>query len=686
MRSTYTLSWRNLKQHPTRVTLSALGVALGVAMVVAADTIGAAVRSAGARVAQNQSTAGIVAAQLEAALGAVGLVILAAAGFVVFNAFAMSVAQRRHQIGALRSLGMTRRQVMALVLVEALITGGAGTVLGLVAGPLLGRGLVALLGETAGIAHTQGRPSLGGLALAGALGLGITLLSVLFPACMAARVSPLVALRGGTRSKKPGFQEKTRFLGWALIIVLALYLSLAPPAHWIEPPWDNRLTALFALAWLAGLALVLPALVGNLGRWARGPLSRLGGATGRLAADNLGRERRRVTLTVLTLASGLTMIVSVTGFLHLTFPATVRHFFRGHVSPHTWIALPFNVGGGWASWEMISELDLSTAHLTPQLERDLGDTLGGRATTMGAMARIIPQIAVVPGSFSFFVDASQVQRLDLFAFYAGDWARALPIMESGCGLLLTPGVAHRNGVWVYDTLALPGVEGPVPCTVAGLGNYVGFGVSVVSVAAARDFGLDPLGGRMVRFVQPLPDVDVDAFEADLADLAARHPEATLMDLDTTLEDLDELVEIFLTLLNGPLLLAILAAALGVVNTVMMSVSERRRELGLLRAVGTTRGQALAVVAGEAALMGLAGGALGLLAGAGLVVIRALVGGHHGLGISDLSPWSSAWAALRPALRNGLVGLVAAPLVCAGVACLPVRASLRSAVVEMVRKT
>jgi putative ABC transport system permease protein len=131
MRTTYALSWRNLKQHPTRATLGALGVALGVAMVVAADTIGAAVRSA-----QSQSTAGIVAAQLEAALGAVGLVILAAAGFF-FNAFAMSVTQRRRQIGALRSLGMTRRQVMALVLVEALLTGGVGTALGLVAAPLV---------------------------------------------------------------------------------------------------------------------------------------------------------------------------------------------------------------------------------------------------------------------------------------------------------------------------------------------------------------------------------------------------------------------------------------------------------------------------------------------------------------------------------------------------------------------
>jgi hypothetical protein len=139
--------------------LSALAVALGVMMTVAANVTGKAITTLGEAVDNSQSTAGILGAQLESWLGAVGLAIMAVAGFLVFNAFALSVPQRRQQIGALRALAMTRRRVMYLVLGEALLVGGMGTLLGLVAGPLLGRGLVVLLGELAHISYGESPPS-----------------------------------------------------------------------------------------------------------------------------------------------------------------------------------------------------------------------------------------------------------------------------------------------------------------------------------------------------------------------------------------------------------------------------------------------------------------------------------------------------------------------------------------------
>ena len=137
-----------------------------------------------------------------------------------------------------------------------------------------------------------------------------------------------------------------------------------------------------------------------------------------------------------------------------------------------------------------------------------------------------------------------------------------------------------------------------------------------------------------------------------------------------------MIDGMLAMLNGPLFLAVAAAALGVVNTTAISVTERRRELGLLRAVGATRKRAGLVVIGEAALIGLIGGAIGLIGGAGIVYIRVMSGDHSTWGQGDLDLWSLAWRVIRRATLNGLFGTVVAPLICAAGAWLPARSILR----------
>jgi putative ABC transport system permease protein len=209
------------------------------------------------------------------------------------------------------------------------------------------------------------------------------------------------------------------------------------------------------------------------------------------------------------------------------------------------------------------------------------------------------------------------------------------------------------------------------------------GTSIVSLAAAADLDADP-ERPFITIVQPLPTVNKEALRTDLDTLLTNYPDDSLIEIAPFFQDISEMVDNLQVMLNGMLLLAILAAALGVINTTMISVSERRRELGLLRAVGATRQQALAVVIGESALMGLIGGGLGLVAGAGLVVIFVAVNGGNMWGFSDLPLWSSAWTSIQLAILNGLVGLVAAPLVCAGAAWLPARPILRGSAIETMR--
>jgi hypothetical protein len=345
--------------------------------------------------------------------------------------------------------------------------------------------------------------------------------------------------------------------------------------------------------------------------------------------------------------------------------------------------LPSSPEGSLVNWEILSKWDLSTMRLTPEFMADLETTVSGRANLVRVPNVVIPELAIMSGMPSFVVDPVELRRAGLFTFTDGDWATAQPIMESGCGLLLMPRIARKHNVWLGDILTLSGVTGPVTCTVAGLGTSSFMGTSLVSLAAGADLGLQP-GQVFVTIVQPLSGVDRETLNADLNTLLVRYPNNSLIEVDTYFNDVSQMVDTLQLMLNGMLLLAILAAALGVINTTMISVSERQHELRLLRAIGATRRQVMTVVAGEAAFMGFIGGGLGLIAGVGLVAIFVGVNGGNMFGFSALPLWSSAWRSIQPAILNGIIGLLAAPLICATAAWLPARPILLRSIVGTIK--
>ncbi len=324
---------------------------------------------------------------------------------------------------------------------------------------------------------------------------------------------------------------------------------------------------------------------------------------------------------------------------------------------------------------------MDTIELPPELVAEIPRTVERRARIMDKWRfTIVPELSFFGSSyFSFVTDPYDVQQSGdvFFTFTEGDWKTAMPIMEEGCGVLVTPLVASRNGVSLGETFDITGADGPVACTVAGVGRtYVN--ASIISLAAKDELTVTK---PFMLHVVPWPGVDRADLKADLAALVARYPNAHLNEPEGMYEAQLQVMDALPDMLNALLLLAIVAGAMGVVNTTTMSVTERQRELGLLRAVGATRRQVTAIVAGEAALMGLIGGGLGLVAGAGIIVILAVTYGGNAWGTPDLDLWGAAWRSVQPALFNGLVGLVAAPFICAGAAWLPVQAILRGSAIE-----
>jgi len=676
----WTLMWRSLAQQRTRATLSVLAVLLGAAMTVGGDVLAGAIIGVVTRTEDLRAIGEGLWSQLDPMFKGVGVGLTLAAGFLVFNTFAMSITQRRQQIGLLRALGMTRAQIVRLVLAEAVFIGGLGVLLGVALGPVFGQGVIALIRSLDNPilnAFAPGAPSAFSFALATAAGLGVTLLAALVPARQAMRVSPLTALRAAEAAGLEHASGRLGLGGAALLLAVPAYLLLAPPALWLSPPANVWATVGFGAAWLAGVALLMPALVGGIGATARPLLARLGGAAGRLMADNVRRGRGRVLLTVATLAVSLTMIGGLTGFITFFLYESFGPQLEALRREDSWVTSVIRIEEGLAAYTEMDSMRVPQAAID-----EFSAAANGRAEVMPFKFVIVPELAFLGDAyFSFVLDPRQLRQADtlFIRFKEGGWETALPIMERGCGLLMTPAVAARNNVGLGDALTVTGADGPVACTVAGLGTTF-VGATLISNVVEDRFDS---GQPFSLFIQARPDADLPALEADLRGVAERHG----LSFDTMRQYSDlilQAMDTVPTLFNAFLLLAVVAAALGVVNTTLLSVTERRREFGQLRALGATRRQVRAVVVGEAALMGLLAGGVGLLAAAGLTLVFTAVYGGSSVGATAYDPWSALGRTLPGVLAIGLVGLITSPLVCALAAYLPANAVLRGAALETLK--
>jgi putative ABC transport system permease protein len=397
-------------------------------------------------------------------------------------------------------------------------------------------------------------------------------------------------------------------------------------------------------------------------------------------ADNLERERQRVMLTAITLAIGLTMIIGMTGITQFIFSNLVLDVISQRTERKTFAVIPFDISAGMAAFsEGVGNLEIPLPLLNAMESR-----LDGIADIGVLRIAAAPQLSppLFGSSFSYVIDPVHLQRTGdlIFTFSEGDWETAMPIMESGCGLLVAPAVAARYDAGIGDSITVQAVDGAIECIIAGLGASVGW-ASIISSHAGESFGVDMDAAPLQVAIVPRIGTDSTELENILDELTASYPDIHVVLMGEMVDQMSSMVDSLKASMNAILILAIFAAALGIINTTMMSVHERRHELGLLRAVGATRGQVRSVVMGEAALMGLVGAFLGLLAGCGMTIIFVVTYGGNSVGISDLALWPTALEVSQSALFVGVFGLFAAPLISAFAAWFPTRDILHGATVE-----
>lgn len=556
-------------------------------------------------------------ADFQATTALIAAIALFSGAFLIFNTLSMMLVERTRELGLLRAAGATRGQVTGYVLRQAFVLGVAGSVLGVALGSVLAIAVVAYV-------RTVGDVTLDGPTLpvsvfvpAFAVGVVVTLAAALEPARRAGRISPIEALR----ARSEGTMARRARLGWLVVVFVAV--AAAGLLVWPRGIGDTGVVrALVVYALLLVATLLLPLVLRPLTALAGRPFALLFRFEERLGRGSLNRDRSRAILTIGPLAVGLAAVVAL---------GTVGQ--NARASAGAWIV------------DVIPGDVLVTSIRPIPADEGIAATL---AETPG-VARVSPMATFDLALDGSRIDGAAVVGADLAAdgrlrFVAGDREAALAALDAGGAAIVPESLAVREGIVLDQVLDVATVDGTVlPLRVAGitertLPGRAGEAVLVGWADAVGQLGVAGADAFAVRFAADAPPT----VREDLAAAAA----ASALDV-VTLDQMQGAVEGELTrifgLFDALAWVAVLVAALGIVNTLAMNVIERVREIGVLRAAGMTRGQVWRSVVVEAGIVGLAGSLMGVATGLiiGFVMV-VLAGGRADL--AGTVPWAIVAAA------------------------------------------
>ena len=512
--------------------------------------------------------------------------------FVIWNTFNVLVAQRRREVALLRSVGATRRQVLGGIIVEALTIGLVSAFVGLLAGVGLASGIRALLGAVGMEVPTTSAAIEPRTVVAALLvGVVVTVIAAVVPAWSATRVAPVEALREATPTGGD-IGRLRRTVGWLLLVGgLGGLVACAVVGN------EAMLTALSTLVAFAGLVTAGPLLARAVARLAdRGRR----GSGWRLAARNIARAPRRSAATALALTIGLTVVCAVAVTASSAKDSVAESVNGGNRSDL--ILKPAGQGSG-----------ISPAVAGLLRERDDVD----RVVEMRySGARVQDSSTFIAG-----IDTDGLDEIADLGVESGS------LDDFGAGsMLLGAKQAKALKVGPGDDVTVTFPEtGEVTLRVAATFERDAL-VGSAYVVSMADFA-DNVTSRLDEAVLVTNADDDQAAETQKAVKAALadYPNVEVSNPSELTKDAQAQVDQLLGIVTALLLLAVVVAILGIVNTLALSVFERTRELGLMRAVGATRRQVRTVVRRESVLMSLLGAVTGIGLGtvAGVALSRAL---------------------------------------------------------------
>jgi putative ABC transport system permease protein len=557
-------------------------------------------------------------------------VALLVGSFIIFNTFSIVVAQRTREMALLRAIGASRRQVIASVVVEALVVGFLASVVGLLAGIGLSTLLKAALnGFGFDIPSTGVEISPTAVVVSLVVGTVITMISAVVPAVKAARVPPIAAIRD------VALDRPTSIVRRGVIGGLILFLGLAGVVGGLWGDFNNGIyyVALGALLVFVGATTLGPVFAGRSVQFIGWPLPRLRGMTGTLARENARRNPRRTAATAAALMIG----VAIVGFFTV-FAASAKATVDKQVDRAFTADFVVGTSGGFGSFTGFSP--------------DLADQVA-ELPEVGASSPLRFGSFEVDGDSDFLAAFDPATVDELFDLEPKQ-GRFADLGDNG--IAVSEEVADDNNWRLGSEVPVRFQTGPQTLTVEtifGIGLEEGLTDYGISLETANSAFVENIDNQI--YVQLAPGVSAAEGRRALERAARPYPQAEVFDRTEFKEQFDEMVNQILGLVYVLLFLAIFIALIGIANTLALSVHERTRELGLLRAVGMTRRQLRSSVRWEAVIIAVLGTLIGLAIGIffGWTIIQALK--DEGFEVFAVPPGQL----ITIVIAAGLAGVVAA---------------------------
>jgi putative ABC transport system permease protein len=540
-------------------------------------------------------------------------------GFTIFNTFSITVGQRTRELALLRVIGASRRQVFRSVLAEAAITGLVSSVIGLGLGVLAALGLEALL-RGFGIALPAGSPVFEPrtVVVGLAVGVGVTVIAAIGPARNAVRIPPIAAL--SDRQSEGGVSLRRR-LGWgagvALAGVVLLAIGLARPAI--------ALVGFGAVGIFVGVAMLSPAIVRPLSSVIGRPLAWLLREPGKLGRENSMRSPRRTAQTASALMVGLALVAAISVF------------------------------GASLSKSVTSSADQAISAgliVTATGSGELSDSVPAKAS---AVPGVTASTTVYSGQFEVrnsLVTLNAVSTAHLAGTLILRMTAGTPAALARGELLVDSTTARSKHLSVGDTL--PATFARTGTSALRIGGIYQANALIGSYLVSAGFFLAHFSSQPPGALLLQTNGSGTVTDAVTSALAV-YPNVQVQTRAQFEQVQTASVNQLLGLVYALLALAVLIALIGIVNTLMLSVFERTREIGLLRAVGMKRRQVRTMIRSEAVILAIFGAVIGIIVGTGMGI--ALVSSLKQQGITDIDVPASSLVVFL--VLAALLGLIAA---------------------------
>ncbi len=571
------------------------------------------------------------------------IIALIVASFSIYNTFAVIVAQRSRESALLRALGASRAQVMRSLTLESLIIGVMASVIGLGAGILLATGLKSLL-DVIGFGLPPGGLTItaGTVAVSLTVGVLVTLFASVFPAIKASRIPPLAALRELSLDKSgtsPG--RVTLGLIFMLFGLLILATLLIPSDYAILPRTATGATLTFL-----GYLIFSPVAAKPVGILLGAPIRWLRGVPGGMAQRNAIRNPRRTANTAAALMVGVAVVT-----LFTIFAASIK------------TSIDASVAGSFRGELVMSSSNFNGAGYSPEMIQEISEVPG-----VAALAALSQGTVLADGNQLNLTVANPAELGTLIDLPStGQPVSTLTNDE----LAISRETASQNGFGVGNEVAISFADGITEKLTIGA-IYDGEELVGNGIISPQIYGEHV---RQITYntilMSLVPGSDEAAVQGQIQAIADEYSAGDVQTreqfIQSTADQIDQLLNIVYVLL----ILAIIIALMGITNTLSLSIYERTRELGLLRAVGQTRGQTRSMVRWESVIIALFGTISGMVLGVvlGWALMRAVAAqedvARFTLPVDQLvfvaiaGALVGVLAGLRPAARAAKLNILAA---------------------------